>query len=589
MKKFYRFLLSMIMLAGSCTIANAQSLVVSGSLFLPQDSISFTYSSPAFPGSDSTDWIGIYHVEDAPGGPSSVTWNYIPTATGTLKLKAPPEAGDYKAFLLCCDGYDTIAISSEFSVFVPVLTSSQATYLQGDSLVFSYVSPRFSATDWIGLYPTGIKPGAANPSIDWNYIPDSAGTMTFKTALTPGMYDAYLLCCDGYDSIAACTFEVKSTNIAFVTPKSQKFAAGSPLEFIYNDPAFATDDWMGIYFEGDDPALVSSAAWQYLKTKSGTISFPGTLAGGSYFAVIYCCNSSDTEYARSAVFTVEAGASGTYIKTAASVYPEGIPILVNYRDIDFEATDWIGIYKKGEAPGGPAATLWVYAPADSGTVEFTDPLLPGEYIVYLLCCDAYNIKAKYNFRIADSSTPSIVASAMNYSSNDSLVFYYNSPGWVDTDWIGIYNPGDTPGDIGSITWQYLPSAKGTMTFHYPDDHNLAPGEYWAGLFCCDGYDLYAQTSLIVTEGSTGMPEFKFTGSLSIYPNPTNGLVNISIAGGEKLKGIRVYSLTGQVLYEEKLAGQVADRAIDLKYLNKGVYFIEILTEKSKLSRKLIIQ
>lgn len=586
MKKIYTLLASLIILAGVCNNANAQSLVVSGSLFLPQDSIGFTYNSPAF---SETDWIGIYRLGDVPGGPASSSWDYIPAASGMMYLPAPSEAGDYKAFLLCCNGYDTIAISGEFRVAVPVLTSSYAAYVQGDSMVFSYVSPRFSTTDWIGLYATGTIPGGDNPSIDWHYIPDSAGTMTFKTALTPGIYDAYLLCCDGYDSIAACTFEVKNANMAFVTPKTMTFPAGSPLEFTYNDPAFASDDWMGLYFEGDDPALVSSAAWAYLPAKSGTVTFPGTLAGGSYFAVIYCCNASDTEYARSAIFTVEAGTSGTYVKTAASVYPEGIPVLVNYRDMDFVDTDWIGIYKKGEAPGGPGATLWAYAPSDSGTIEFTDPLLPGEYIVYLLCCDAYNIKAKYNFKIADAGTPSIVASAMNYASVDSLAFYFNSPAFVDTDWIGIYNPGDVPGEINSITWQYLPAGTGTMIFHYPDDHSLAPGEYWAGLFCCDGYDLYAQTSFIVTEGASGINEIKFAGNLNIFPNPSGGLVNINISGGEKLQGISVYSLTGQVLYQEKLTGPVEEKTLDLNYLKKGVYFIELLTEKSRISRKLVIQ
>ena len=42
-------------------------------------------------------------------------------------------------------------------------------------------------TDWIGIYPAGTKPGDDNPSIDWDYIPDSAGTFIFKTALDPGV------------------------------------------------------------------------------------------------------------------------------------------------------------------------------------------------------------------------------------------------------------------------------------------------------------------------------------------------------------------------------------------------------------------
>jgi hypothetical protein len=101
MKKIYSFLMVLIILSGVDRITSAQSLVVSGSLFLPQDSIGFTYESTEY---DTLDWIGIYHVDDAPGGPASVVWDYIPASSGTLYLQAPDEAGDYKAYLLCCDG-----------------------------------------------------------------------------------------------------------------------------------------------------------------------------------------------------------------------------------------------------------------------------------------------------------------------------------------------------------------------------------------------------------------------------------------------------------------------------------------------------
>jgi hypothetical protein len=542
------------------------------------------------PGFDSLDWIGIYNIGDAPGGPASVTWDYIlPQDSGTIYLDAPDDAGMYKAFLLCCDGYDTIAISSEFQVAIPELTCSSSIYTEGDSMVFSYVSPRFSPTDWIGIYPTGTKPGSENPSIDWDYIPDSAGVMTFKTALTPGVYDAYLLCCDGYDSISACTFEVVSSNTAYVTPVSSSFAAGVPIDIQYNDPSYAEGDWIGIYFEGDDPELVSSVAWQNVTSQSGTVSFPGTLSGGSYFAVLFCCGSSETKYAESSVFTVEAGASGTYIKTAASVYPEGVNILVNYRTADLQENDWIGIYNKGDAPGGPSSIDWQYITADSGTVEFTTELSAGDYVVYLLCCDGYQIKAKYNFQVADASTPTIVAGSMTFAANDSLVFHYNSPSWVDTDWIGIYNPEDVPGDIGSITWEYLPETSGTLTFA-PEDHGLAPGEYWAGLFCCDGYDLYAMVSFIVTDTTaTAINTLRESAEINVYPNPSDGFVSVNMKNGESFHGIVVYDLVGKVVYQERFAARVEERTFDLRFLNRGIYIISVRSEKSHVTSKLIKQ
>jgi hypothetical protein len=586
MKKFYTVLIGLALITGIGLSSNAQSIVVSGTLFLPQDSIGFTYESPSF---DSTDWIGIYYIDDAPGGPASVTWDYIPSGAGTLYLGAPEEEGMYRAFLLCCDGYDTIAISSDFQVAVPLLESSSTTYTQGDSMVFTYRSPRFSDTDWIGLYPTGTTPSGDNPSIDWTYIPDSAGTVTFKTDLDPGVYDAYLLCCDGYDSISATTFEVISSDTPFVSPKSTTFASGSPIEITFNDPAYADGDWIGIYYEGDDPLVVSSVAWAYVESGSGTMSFPGTLSGGSYYAILFCCESSETIYAESVVFTVEAGASGTYIQTAASVYPEGVPILVNYRTVEFQETDWIGIYNKGEAPGGPESIDWAYITSDSGTIEFTTELAPGDYVVYLLCCDGYQIKAKYDFKIADASTPSLVSSSVTFAFGDSLVFYYNSPDYVDTDWIGIYNPGDVPGDIGSITWEYLPESSGTMVFHYPDQHELEPGEYWAGLFCCDGYDLYAKTTFVVTEASTGIKNIRSNSSFRMYPNPSNGLVTITSDQGEMIGMISIFNLTGQLVYSENNPGMLDEINLNLTFLDEGVYLVKTQTDRSLSTAVLIIQ
>ena len=585
MEKMYFFFLALICMLGFETSSKAQSLVVNGTLFLPQDSIGFTFESPSF---SETDWIGIYYSDEYPGGPNSITWNYIPSSTGTLYLQAPDETELYRAFLLCCDGYDIIDSSEYFRVVVPALTSSTGTYTQGDSMVFSYVSPRFSATDWIGLYPTGTKPGSTNPSIDWKYIPDSAGTITFKTDLDPGVYDAYLVCCDGYDSISACTFQVMGANTPFIAPRSAVIASGAPIELNYNDPSYASGDWIGIYYEGDDPAMVSSIAWSSISASKGILSFPGTLAAGTYYAILFCCGSNETVYAESVVFTIQEGTSGNYVKTGASVYPENVDILVNYRNLDLQEKDWIGIYNKGDAPGGPESLYWTYITEDSGTVTFTTDLIPGEYVVYLLCCNEYNIKAKYNFRIADASTPSIVAASMTFASNDSLVFYYNSPSWVETDWIGIYNPGDVPGDIPSITWQYIPEPSGTMVFHYPDDHQLVPGEYWAGLLCCDVWDLYAQTSFVVT-APVSSGDIRINDGLSLYPNPSDGRFVVRATNGDGLQAITVYNLAGQVLYQEKFKGPVMERTMELGFLGKGMYILSARTGKSPLVIKLIIQ
>ncbi len=590
MKNIYIILLSLILLAGIGNQANAQSITVNGSTFLPQDSIAFTYNRPSF---TSTDWIGIYKSGVTPGA-GSISWKYIKSETGTLKLKAPQEAGKYKAYLLCCDGYDVVATSVEFSIEIPSLSTSFPSYVQGDSVVFSYVSPKFSPTDRIAIYTEGSKPGKVNPAIDPKYITSKQGSLTFKTPLSTGYYDAYLLCCNGYDSISACSFQIIDQATAFLNPSTQNYASGAPILINYNDPAYAAGDWIGIYMDGM-PAQGQSITWSGIVSKSGSITFPAVLSGGYYYAALF--NKDNIVYASSIVFNIPVETSGSYVKTSASIYPDGNTILVNYKDIGYSSKDWIGIYKKDQIPGsGPQALVWNYAANDSSTIEFTS-LAIGDYVVYLLCCDGYDIKAKYDFKVVGTNTPSLVLTQFAYNYGDPLEFTYNDPAFSSTDWLGIYKASEIPGGAGvySTWWRYMPDKNGTMLFSYPDNYgentttgSLAPGDYWGGLFCCDGYGLYAQaTFTVLPEGVNGILELSLANRLTLYPNPSNGLVTVKLADMSKIQRIVVYNVTGQIKYQEKLNG-VNQKTLDLKHLGKGIFFIEAVTEKYKTSKKLII-
>jgi hypothetical protein len=597
MKNVYVFFFCMSIIL-SISNTHAQSISASGTVFLPQDSIAFTYSKPSF---TSTDWIGIYKTDQTPGAATpSIVWKYIPAESGTLYLDAPDEPGNYKAVLLCCDGYDVVATSAVFSVVSPSFETSFPVYVAGDSIVFNYSSPKFSATDKIAIYESGVKPGAGVQPLDWKYIPNASGTISFKTTLSTGMYDAYLLCCDGNDTIAGTSFEVLAEDAAFLVSKKVEFDAGSPIEFTFNDPSFATGDWVAIYADGEIPGG-NSITWGQVVSKSGVVSFPGVLNEGVYFAVLFCCASTATEYARSDAFVVRPQSGGSYVKASASVYPANTPIFVNYKDEDFSATDWIGIYKKGVNPGSAEPSLKMTTPKDSSTVEFSQLPL-GEYVIYLFCCNGTNIKAKSEFKVVGSNTAAIVATAFSFGKGEPIEFIYNDPNFESgngTDWIGIYNPGDIPADVRSMIWSYLTKANGTETYSVPyangtwpednPDTPLVPGEYVAYLFCCDAYTVYATTNFIITEFPTGTTnDLKSGDIIRLFPNPTTGLVNLRLKEGKKIQQIIIYNLIGQVKYNEKLTEAINEKVLNLK-LNKGIYFIEVTSDHQKTSKKLIIK
>jgi len=134
----------------------------------------------------------------------------------------------------------------------------------------------------------------------------------------------------------------------------------------------------------------------------------------------------------------------------------------------------------------------------------------------------------------------------------------------------------------------VPYALGTLVETDPAA-TLSVGEFYAGIFYNDGYGILAQTSFSIVAVGTGVaPELSLANRLTLFPNPSNGLVTVALSNADKLQGIKVYSLTGQVVYVEILSGTVNQKVLDLK-LKKGIYFLEVVSDKYKASKKLIIK
>lgn len=67
--------------------------------------------------------------------------------------------------------------------------------------------------------------------------------------------------------------------------------------------------------------------------------------------------------------------------------------------------------------------------------------------------------------------------------------------------------------------------------------------------------------------------------LSLYLNPSSGIVNVSISGGVGF-GYLVFDLAGKLMVQSRLNG--SENQIDLYGLNKGIYFIQINSEVKKI-------
>jgi hypothetical protein len=81
-------------------------------------------------------------------------------------------------------------------------------------------------------------------------------------------------------------------------------------------------------------------------------------------------------------------------------------------------------------------------------------------------------------------------------------------------------------------------------------------------------------------------------SLLVFPNPSTGIVHISISGaaGRKME-LRVLNVIGRVIYRESLT-ELNDRFIttlDLSKFASGLYYVKLESEESSTMRKLIIR
>lgn len=81
----------------------------------------------------------------------------------------------------------------------------------------------------------------------------------------------------------------------------------------------------------------------------------------------------------------------------------------------------------------------------------------------------------------------------------------------------------------------------------------------------------------------GNPKFATASAAVVYPNPTNGIVNIQLAKGETVKRAAIYSMTGQKLAES------TQNTIDFSTLANGVYALQIESSNGRSESKRIVK
>ncbi|MGB1032186.1 MAG: LamG-like jellyroll fold domain-containing protein, partial [Flavobacteriales bacterium] len=92
-----------------------------------------------------------------------------------------------------------------------------------------------------------------------------------------------------------------------------------------------------------------------------------------------------------------------------------------------------------------------------------------------------------------------------------------------------------------------------------------------------------------TPTTTNINENSFQSNLSIYPNPTEGVVNISFAPMSSLFGYEVMDLTGKIVAQNSsLNGFKGVEKLNLEQFESGYYMIRVFDGDQQLTRKVVL-
>ncbi|MEN8156464.1 MAG: sugar-binding protein [Bacteroidota bacterium] len=149
-----------------------------------------------------------------------------------------------------------------------------------------------------------------------------------------------------------------------------------------------------------------------------------------------------------------------------------------------------------------------------------------------------------------------------------------------------------------IPWEninYTPADANELLFELAVQDNDNGADDWGAwhYWGADGFELWGTlngprklTLKIDQDPWTAVEQLEIEPGMSLYPNPANGLINITSDAG--ISGIAVYTATGQ-LVKHVTAVFRNEYTMNVESLQNGLYFIRIETEAGAMARKFLKQ
>jgi hypothetical protein len=217
-----------------------------------------------------------------------------------------------------------------------------------------------------------------------------------------------------------------------------------------------------------------------------------------------------------------------------------------------------------------------------------------------------NVRVKIGYT-ADSSFPHF-GSYDTFKTGLTEVFYSSNHTFVGIDSIGNWMK--FPCTMGNWAWngidkfviQVSHGPEGTANpkgFDWMSSINTAPMRRSLSYHVYDSIRVYNNSQVLILDlgfdiATTGAGSSSSLRSFGLFPNPSrDGRFNISLEAHQAVKEVRVTvsNVTGQQVLRRQYApaGNSFFKEIDLGAAAKGVYFVEILADRERIVRKLVVE
>jgi len=193
---------------------------------------------------------------------------------------------------------------------------------------------------------------------------------------------------------------------------------------------------------------------------------------------------------------------------------------------------------------------------------------------YQIGNNTYNTAGTYNDTLQILNTcDSIITTHISFSDVATQIYTQNNNLYAN-----VTN--------GIVPYSYLWNTGETTSVITP----LTYGTFW--LLVTDAYDCISDTAYFVIDGISGVEENNSINGLTIFPNPTDGLVKISFESIENGDfTISMLNVLSEVIFEEELIqfSGIYQKQLNLKDYAKSVYLIRIKAIHGIINEKLILR